>query len=223
VQWFLHHRPTSLQPRHPARHQLRLPMVRGISILLMSSLVVVLLGVGALIVWPEPSTRQLDEDVARIRSEITEASAEAAKYSGGLIKALIDVRSEVLKTTESMLRAKRLSWLRRINLNFIVSGKLVDPARPEALAKIESDIRESERRLQEAEIKAQQYSGGLLQSMMLLNVETERVTRSQLLLAYYSAKYGLAAPTVPPVAGSSSTKPGDMGPPGSIVRDKDAL
>jgi recombinational DNA repair ATPase RecF len=188
-------------------------MVRGISILLMSSLVVVLLGVGALIVWPEPSTRQLDEDVARIRSEITEASAEAAKYSGGLIKALIDVRSEVLKTTESMLRAKRLSWLRRINLNFIVSGKLVDPARPEALAKIESDIRESERRLQEAEIKAQQYSGGLLQSMMLLNVETERVTRSQLLLAYYSAKYGLAAPTVPPVAGSSSTKPGDMGPP----------
>jgi hypothetical protein len=198
-------------------------MVRGISILLMSSLVVVLLGVGALIVWPEPSTRQLDEDVARIRSEITEASAEAAKYSGGLIKALIDVRSEVLKTTESMLRAKRLSWLRRINLNFIVSGKLVDPARPEALAKIESDIRESERRLQEAEIKAQQYSGGLLQSMMLLNVETERVTRSQLLLAYYSAKYGLAAPTVPPVAGSSSTKPGDMGPPGSIVRDKDAL
>ena len=118
-----------------------------------------------------------------------------------------------------MLRAKKLALLRRINMTFTVAGQAVQP-QTEELAKIEQDLRESDRRVAEAEAKAQQYTGGLLQGLQLANVATEQITRSQLLLAYYSAKYGLILPPLPKRGGSVA----EPEPPSkNIVNDKEGL
>jgi hypothetical protein len=136
----------------------------------------------------DPSTAAIDQDIARIQREIADTSAQRDQYSGGLIIALIDVRSNILRTTESMLQAKKLAWLRRVDLKFVVEGKIVEPETTESLEKIEKDIRDSEQRIAQAEANAEQYTGGLVQGLALASVATERITQSQLLLAYYSAK-----------------------------------
>lgn len=170
----------------------------------------------------DPATGVIDQDIARIQNEIADASSERAKYSGGLVLALIEARSNILRTTESMLQAKRLSWLRRVDLIFTVEGQPTQSQAPGALKSIEDDIRASEQRIAEAEAEAQRYSGGLVQGLALATVATERITRSQLLLAYYSAKYGLLSPL--PTSGPPDIPRG--APPEPIpntVDDKDAL
>jgi hypothetical protein len=115
-----------------------------------------------------------------------------------------------------MLEAKRLSWLRRVELVFTVDGRAVEPQTQQSLEAIEKDIQETEQRIAKAEAEAEQYSGGLVQGLALVNVATERVTRAQLQLAYYSAKYGLVAPLPKNV---KEPEP----PPANTVKDKDAL
>jgi len=187
------------------------------SVVLGGTFLLLLLGM-SLWVHSDPSTAMIDQDIVRIRGEIADASAEKEKYSGGLIISLIEVWSEVLKTTESMLQAKRLSWMRRMNMAFTVEGRTLQPQAQDEPDKIEKDIRDTEKRIAEAESEAQRYSGGLVQGLALASAATERITRSQLLLAYYSAKYGLTAPlprTPSPDSGSE--------PPHNTVEDKDAL
>lgn len=163
----------------------------------------------------DPSTQALDADLATIRKDVIEAKADDAKYSGGLLKSIIEVRVEVLRSTEAMLMAKRASLFRRINLEYVVDGKHVPPAK---LSDIEGDISEAKNRIRAAEQKAAQYSGGLIQSMALMSVATERATLAQLYLAYFSAKYDL--PSAQAFASRSKVAPPN---PGTIVPDKDAL
>jgi len=180
-----------------------------------------LLVLAGMLLWvhSDPSTVEIDQDLAGIQREIADASAERDKYSGGVIIALIEVRSNVLKTTESMLKAKRLSWLRRVNMVFAIEGRTAEPQPQQSLDAIEKDIQESEQRIAKAESEAQRYSGGLIQGLALVNVATERVTRAQLLLAFYSAKYGLVAPL--PKTAAPGKEP--QAPPANTVKDKDAL
>jgi hypothetical protein len=91
-----------------------------------------------------PSTQTLDSDLANIRREVIEAQADSAKYSGGLLKSFIDVRVEILRSTEAMLMAKRASLLRRIELVYVVDGKHFLPAK---LSDIEADISDAKTRL----------------------------------------------------------------------------
>jgi hypothetical protein len=171
-----------------------------------------------LMLWvhSDPSTSAIDQDIAGVQREIADATTERDKYSGGLITVLIDVRSNILKSTESMLEAKRLSWLRRVDMVFTVDGRAVEPQPQQSLDAIEKDIQETDQRIAKAEAEAERYSGGLVQGLALVNVATERVTRAQLLLAYYSAKYGLAAPL-------PKTEKQPESPPPNTVKDKDAL
>jgi len=45
---------------------------------------------------------ELDDDLTATRQQITAAEAELAKYEGGLIKTLIEVRLETLRLTEAL-------------------------------------------------------------------------------------------------------------------------
>jgi hypothetical protein len=163
----------------------------------------------------DPSTQTLDTDLASIRRDVIEAQTESAKYQGGLLKGVIELRAGVLRSTEAMLMAKRASVLRRINLDYVVDGKHVTPVK---LSDIEADISNEKSRITVAEQKAAQYSGGLVQAMALMSVATEQVTLAQLYLAYYSAKYDL--PSVGAYVPHSVAVPRN---PGNVVPDKEAL
>jgi hypothetical protein len=132
-----------------------------------------------------------------------------------LLKSFIDVRVEILRSTEAMLMAKRASLLRRIELVYVVDGKHFLPAK---LSDIEADINDAKSRINTAEAKAGQYSGGLIQMLALTSVATERVTLAQLHLAYYSAKYNL--PSAEAYVPRSKAAPLN---PGNVVPDKEAL
>jgi hypothetical protein len=175
--------------------------------------------------YSEPSTTALDADLADIRGQIKAADEEATKYSGGLMKTVIDLRKDILLSTEAMLAQKRASLIRRIDLRYTVTGSILAPASAEKLAEIISDIEKAKAKLAEDEKTAARYTGGLLQVMSLMNTEVDRLAISQLGLAYYGAKYGLSFPIK--VELPNPTPKTDRGPsqnsPGLVVKDKDAL
>jgi len=183
--------------------------------------IAVLLAVGlVLFARSDPSTAELDRDIAAIRAELDSAAKEGEKYSSGLIKSLIDVRVETLRTNEAMLLAKKASFLRRIDLLYIVNGRASERVSEAGLKNMQEDIFEVRKRVAEAELKAQAYTGGLAQAMALATTETERLALAQLYLAYYSYKYGIFTSNL-----GSPASTGDLNPvpPGNIVKEKDAL
>ncbi len=185
-----------------------------------SALVILTFGGVALLyyVHSEPSTEALDADLKVIHADIKSANDESAGYNGGLIKVMIETRKQLLETTLAMIESKRTSILRRINLTYQVKGK--DLVVKDDLKIIDQDIASAKIKLQADQTEADRYSGGLLQSMALMAAATDRTTLSQLYLAYYAKKYGLALP-------ESNIPSNSMGPPpaplGKVVRDKDAL
>jgi hypothetical protein len=175
-----------------------------------------------LLVWillmPVPTTQELDADLEQVRSEIQKASAEADKYAPSLMKSLIELRHQTLKNTEAMLLQKRDSLLRRISLSYRIDGKELVPANDKELNDIKEEIEQAERKLAQSKKNAEQYSGGLIQVMALMTVETDQLSVSQLRLKFYSAKHGL--PFFFPGA-DAAAKPAS--PPGQVVKDRDAL
>jgi hypothetical protein len=168
----------------------------------------------------EPSTEALDADLSAIQANIKSASDESARYGGGLIKIMIEMRKQILRTTEAMLESKRTSIIRRIDLKYQVSGKAIDNTDDVVLKGIEQDIERAKLKLQGDQTESDRYSGGLLQSMALMAVATDQTALSQLYLAYYAKKYGLAMPQTS-VPGTGESPP--AGPLGKVVKDKDAL
>jgi hypothetical protein len=167
-----------------------------------------------------PSTEALDADLVQVRAQIKAADEEDLKYQGGIIKALVSVRREILRRSEAMLAQKRASFLRRIDLRYIVDGKAMAPASEERLTEIASDIDKANAALSKDLAGAARYSGGVIQAMSLMAVATDHLTVAQLSLAYFGAKYGMALP-IPAQDGAPGTSAQPA--PGVIVKDKDAF
>jgi hypothetical protein len=186
-----------------------------------------LLGVIALLsvllIWilftPVPTTQEIDADLEQVRSEIKQASAEGEKYSPSLMKSLIEVRRQTLQNTEAMLSQKKASVLRRISLSYKIDGAQLLPVSDKELNDINEEIVQAERKLALSIKNAQQYSGGLVQVMALMTVETDQLSVSQLRLKFYSAKHGL--PVLFPGADAAAKQPEPV--PGRVVKDRDAL
>lgn len=166
-----------------------------------------------------PTTKELDQDIADLRAKISDAREQSALYQGGLIKSLIDVRVEILSSTEAMLLAKRSSILRRINLSFQIDGSEFKPAAN--LDSIRSDIDAAQKRAATAKSEAEKYSGGLLKVLELGKVATEELSIAELNSAFFSAKYGL--PTIGVFMSKVNNEKQNSVPAKNIVKDKDAL
>jgi len=172
-----------------------------------------------LLLVPIPTTSDLDADLNQVREEIKQASDDSNTFGPGLLKSLIEIRRQALQNTEAMLSQKKLSILRRINLDFEIDGSQLRPASDDALNDIKEKITQAEQKLTDSEKNASQYTGGLVQSMALMTVETDQLALSQLRLKYYSAKYGL--PVFFP-QGDTATKQQQPAA-GKVVQDRDAL
>lgn len=172
-----------------------------------------------LVLTPIPTTSDLDADLEQVRNEIKRASDESAKYSTSAIKALIELRKETLQNTEAMLSQKRASILRRINIVYTRDGSELAPTSETKLNEIKQDIDQADRKLTQSKKNAEQYTGGLVQAMSLMTVETDRFSVAQLQLKYYAAKYGL--PFYFPEGDAASKQPPPL--PGNVVKDREAL
>lgn len=167
----------------------------------------------------EPSTAALDADLAEVRAQLKAADDDHAKLAGGLIKVMVGLQRQVLRTTEAMLLHKRSALIRRIDLHYTVNGSLLTPISEEKLGEIAADVEKAESELAKNEEHAKRYSGGLVQAMALVTVETNRLALAQARMAYYAAKYGLGLPAEQKIVGNE-VHPGS---PGNIVEDKNAF
>jgi len=174
-----------------------------------------------LIAHSERSTTALDADLARVRTQIEAADEENAIYQGGVIKALITLRREILLSTEAMPDQKRRSLVRRIDLEYVIQGKMQSGADAKTLSNIEADLASAQTKLSADEAEAQRYSGGLIKVMSLTTVATDRLTIAQILLALYSQKYGLTAPIT--LNGQANANKSDQPQTGRVVPDSEAL
>jgi hypothetical protein len=166
-----------------------------------------------------PSPIEIESDLVPIRKEIAATKLASEKFEGGLIKILIDLRGEILRTTEAMLEQKQKAIIRRIDLKYTVEGKLFGSSAKESQEEILKDIRDARIKLAQAEQEAQKYSGGLLQIMALMNVELAKLTLAQLEFSLLAQKHGVALPA----KFKLPTKPEELEPPGNIVNDRKAL
>lgn len=135
----------------------------------------------------------LKHELERIRQEIEEATREDAAYSGGLIKSLIRMRLQVLKTNEALVEQRIHALESGARITLVVNATKPDPGRAAELAK---EIESQRAKVAEARAEADRYSGGLVQAMAEAAVATNRSTLALLEQQYLIAKYGLAVPAL---------------------------
>jgi hypothetical protein len=175
--------------------------------------------IAAFIQRSQVSTFEIDRDRATISAQISEAESESAKFEGGAIKVMIEMRIAVLKNTTAMLDQKRASLVRLVALNYTVDGSTLHEANDKELNDILEELAASERSVADAKQEAAKYTGGLVQVMALVKAATEEVTASSLRLKFYAAKYGIPI-HIPSVEATKAPAPKS---PGTVVKDREAL
>ena len=135
----------------------------------------------------------IESEIESIDKEIASAEKENEKYTGGLVKALINSQIQTLKQTRAMLQQKKDSWLFGISLNYTVEGRpFVMPAGAKALLPdIEREISENRDKIRDQEAVVSQYSGGLVHALSLSTLETMRQSQAMLEQRRLSIKYEL--------------------------------
>ena len=135
----------------------------------------------------------IESEIESVSKEISAAEKEDEKYTGGLVKALINSQIETLKQTRAMLEQKKDSWLYGINLNYTVEGKtfVMPPQAKALLPDIEREITENQKKIADQEIVVSQYSGGLVHALSLSTLETMRQSQAMLEQRRLAIKYEL--------------------------------
>jgi hypothetical protein len=119
---------------------------------------------------PQP----LKNEIAGLEQTIVKARAESGQYSGGLIKALLDSRIQILENTKAMLEQRLAAGNYGVKISYKVDGKeYIAPANKAAIIKnLESEALQLSQELANAKKEADKYSGGLVQAMALSTVAT---------------------------------------------------
>ena len=159
----------------------------------------VLLLVGCAPAQPTPEEQQMIEqligELAQVQVQIDAAEQDDQSYTGGLIKTLIAVRLEVLKTNHALIQQRIHALESGAEIEIVVSVSEPDP---ELTASLLSEIETQRIKVAEAEQEADLYSGGLLRALALSTLATAHNTLAMLEQRYLSAKYGFATPLTSP-------------------------
>lgn len=165
---------------------------------------------------------ELKRDLEKTRTEIQDAMKRDEELAGGLVKALIAVRIEILKTNEALLEQR---------INAVEGGA---PIRIETLGTV---INEEEAAILEKEIQAkrqevilqqkdaEQYSGGLVLAMKRSTIATNEnsiaLLEQRRLIAKYGLFYRLPSPSEgsKPPSGTTKKQP-DLSPSEDIIAVK---
>lgn len=140
---------------------------------------------------------RLRSQLVNTQQSIGEAESADAQYAGGLIKSLIAIRLETLKTNEALLEQRILAIESRSPVR--VETSIIAP-NSDLAAALEADIATAKADLTVERAEAEQY-GGLVGALKASAVATRENTIAQLEQRYLAAKYGL----IPPLALVEST------------------
>ena len=145
-----------------------------------------------------PSTKELDQDIAKLEAEIKESKSVLDDYSGGLIAVLSRVRLQVLQSTKAMLEQKKMGFRRYIHITYTIDGKKYFPPKnkDKLLKEIKQDINNLKSELEEAKEESKRYEGGLLSVLSLTHIATIKnsiafLEQKQLLLKYDIPYYAI--------------------------------
>jgi hypothetical protein len=144
----------------------------------------------------------LKQQLQTVRQEVEAAKMQQGDYAGGLLKALLDVRLEVLKINEALLDQRVQALESGAKITVVVQATKDDPIRAAQLA---AEIEAQKVKLAQAKAESDRYSGGLVQAISLVSVATVGNTVAMLEQQHLMAKYGLALPT-PPTSGETTPK-----------------
>jgi hypothetical protein len=167
-----------------------------------------------------PTVEELTADIRMADEQLSRADEFGSQYAAGsLIRVQSDLEASILRSTRAMLEQK-LSWLRGISLSYVIDG--IEPKRADGslLAELDQEILEARQQIHTAELNAAQYSGGLIQAMALMQLQTQRVTLATLQQHRALARLGFA---VPKSAEHSTPELKESSPVGRSIDDKGAL
>jgi hypothetical protein len=145
----------------------------------------------------EQLVAELKQGRAAVRQDIDEAEKDYAGYSGGLIKNLIAIRLEVLKTNEALIDQRINALESGARITVVVTASSADVAKAAEIAK---EIETQKAKLVEAQVEADSYSGGLMKALAETSVATTRNTLALLEQQYLIERYGIAVPVLAPTA-----------------------
>ncbi len=175
------------------------PWIKGFAL---SVLAASLLGCG-----PKPLSEAEKAQVSALKTEqqtvvqeIASAEADSNQYTGGLLKRLIDMRLEVLRTNKALIDQRIHAIEARAPLTQQVISYMPDT---ELVAELEQAITKANDELETARTEAAQYRGGLVQALKLSTVATQEQTLAMLNQRLLVARYGLAAAPQDPATRSA--------------------
>ena len=143
-------------------------------------------------------------ELASVKQEITEAEKKDSTLAGGLVKALVETRLEILKTTEALIQQRVQAIEAGAKIEVTIQGSKPDSKLAQEL---EAEITKQKEQLEEARRDAARYSGGLVGAMKSATVATAEQTLAMLQQRYLAAKYGLpgVVPRLPSPAAEAET------------------
>jgi hypothetical protein len=143
----------------------------------------------------------LATELTQVEAEIAEAASQYATLAGGLLKALIAVRLEILRTTRVLLRQRMFAEEGGAALSVQIPASVPDERSAAALA---TEVEAQQRALEAARADAARFAGGLVHALKLSTVATQEQSLSMLRQRYLIAMYGLALPSVEPIIKSDA-------------------
>lgn len=116
----------------------------------------------------------LKTEISNLEKDIKASKTESDKYTGGMVKSLIDSRTQILANTKAMLEQRLAAGSYQIKINYTVDGKsYISPAnKDKILQELEGTALTITKELEAAKTEAAKYSGGLVQAMKLVSVAT---------------------------------------------------
>ncbi len=145
----------------------------------------------------------LDAELPSLVQEIAAAEQDDRKYSGGLIKSLIAVRLEILRTTKAIIGQRIQALLVGAPQQIVAHITTADSARA---AELGEEMGRLAGELAAARSEAAQYSGGLVHSLKLSTIATLEQTLANLRQQHALAKFGLLLPEPQRLPSETGTK-----------------
>jgi len=139
----------------------------------------------------QEAVSRMRADLQQVKQTINTAVNDDKRVVGGLVKSLIAVRLEILRTNQALLEQR---------INAIESGApvtvKVSVSAPDTVGaqRLETEIQKQEASLLAAKSDAAQYTGGLVLAMKIAAVATQEQTIALLRQKHLIAKYGLTYP-----------------------------
>ncbi len=135
--------------------------------------------------------QDLRSELEQLRTTIAAAEKADKQFAGGLVKALIATRLEILRTTEALVQQRMLAIESGAPVTLCVPT--TQPDLKKAM-ELEREIANEEKKLSSSQAEMARYSGGLVHSLKLTAVATQEQTLAMLQQNMLTAKYGLAFP-----------------------------